>query len=498
MKRFLTWALGLLLMGCTSSINEELFPAPGARNVNPDTRLSIYFTSTPTVGTAGMVRVWDAATDTVVDSLDLSIPAGPTERRKLPKAPYTWEPYSYDQPRLTNADTKPGTPSGVAAPTSDEYQLTIIGGFTDGFHFHPILVRENRAEIYLHHNLLGYGKEYYVTIDEGVLTTEDGSFKGITKADKWRFKTKKAAPKEDQHRLTVNADGTGDFNTVQGALDHIPDFNTEPYTIFIHNGDYEELVYFRSKRNLTIEGESREGVKVHYPNNEVFNPYPSNVATNEWPGTFPSRRAAFMADNCTDLTMRNLTIATDLKGQAEGLLLMGERILLDEVTIIGSGDALQANGSVYLNHCTIIGDGDTILGRGPCFFNECELQSFGPFMWIRNTNENHGNVFVRCHFEGLGKHSILARTNPKYDYCEAVLIHCTMNNIHPIGWMGLPEKLVDQRYWEYDSRDTEGNPIDYSERLKGSRRLDGEQDKELIASYMDPAWVLGGWNPYAN
>ena len=252
-----------------------------------------------------------------------------TERRKLPKAPYTWEPYSYDQPRHTNADTKPGTPSGVAAPTSDEYQLTIIGGFTDGFHFHPILVRENRAEIYLHHNLLDYSKEYYVTIDEGVLTTEDGSFKGITKADKWRFKTKKAAPAADQRRLTVNADGTGDFNTVQGALDHIPDFNTEPYTIFIHNGDYEELVYFRSKRNLTIEGESREGVKVHYPNNEVFNPYPSNVATNEWPGTFPSRRAAFMADNCTDLTMRNLTIATDLKGQAEGLLLMGERILLD-------------------------------------------------------------------------------------------------------------------------------------------------------------------------
>ena len=160
MKQLLTLALGLWLTACSSSIDQELFPQPGARNVNPDTRLSILFDSTPTVGKAGMIRVWDAATDTVVDSLDLSIPAGPTEPRKLPKAPYTWEPYSYDQPRKTNADTKPGTPSGVAEPTSDEYQLTIIGGFTDGFHFHPILVRENRAEIYLHHNLLQYGKEY--------------------------------------------------------------------------------------------------------------------------------------------------------------------------------------------------------------------------------------------------------------------------------------------------------------------------------------------------
>lgn len=57
MKRLLTLALGFLLMGCTSSINEELFPASGARNVNPDTRLSIYFASTPIVGTSGMVRI---------------------------------------------------------------------------------------------------------------------------------------------------------------------------------------------------------------------------------------------------------------------------------------------------------------------------------------------------------------------------------------------------------------------------------------------------------
>lgn len=495
MKKLLTLIAGALLVGCAPTSNEGLFPAPKARNVNPDTRLSITFKSEPTIGSEGMIRVWDAATDTVVDSLDLSIPAGPTKPRTLPKAPYTWEPYDYNQPRRTNADTKPGTPSGVAEPTSDSYQLTIIGGFTDGFHFHPIRVQGTKAEIYLHHNLLEYGKKYYVTIDEGVLTTPEGDFDGITKADGWSFKTKKSGPAADVRRLTVNADGTADFTTVQGALDHIPDFNEEPYTIFIHNGDYEELVYFRNKRNLTIEGESREGVKVHYPNNEVFNPYPTNVATNEWPGTFPSRRAAFMADNCTDLTMRQMTIATDLKGQAEGLLVMGERILLDEVTVIGSGDALQANGSVFLNRCRIDGDGDSVLGRGPCFFYECELESGGPFMWIRNTEKNHGNIFLRCHFEGRGDYAVIARTNPKYDYCEAVLINCTMNNIQPVGWWGLPEKLVDQHYWEFDSRDKEGNPIDVSKRLKGSRQLDAERDKELIASYSDPAYILNGWNP---
>lgn len=494
MRKLMILVCGLLMVGCNAP-QQECFPPHKAKEVNPDTRLAITFTSEPTVGSSGKIRVWDAATDTVVDSLDLLIPAGPTTPRTLPKAPYTWEPYDYSGERQTNRTTKPGTPSGVAEPTSTDYQLTIIGGFTDGFHFHPVLVRGNRAEIYLHHNLLEYDKEYYVTIDEGVLTTAEGDFDGITKRDGWRFRTKKEAPDAEVRYLTVAADGSADFTTVQGALDHIPDHNTEAYTIYIYNGDYEELVYFRSKNHLTIEGESREGVKIHYPNNEVFNPYPANVATNEWPGTFPSRRAAFMADNCRDLTLKNLTIATDLKGQAEGLLVMGERILMDRVTVIGSGDALQANGSVYLNRCRIVGDGDSILGRGPCFFYACELESKGPFMWIRNTAANHGNVFVRCHFEGIGDRAVIARTNPKYDYCEAVLIHCTMNNIQPIGWYGLPDRLVEQRYWEYDSRDTEGNPIDYSERLKGSRRLDAERDKELIEKYQDPAFVLGGWAP---
>ena len=50
---------------------------------------------------------------------------------------------------------------------------------------------------------------------------------------------------------------------------------------------------------MTILGDDRDKVVVFYANNEVFNPHPSNISTNEWPGTFPSRRAAFMGDNST-------------------------------------------------------------------------------------------------------------------------------------------------------------------------------------------------------
>ena len=71
------------------------------------------------------------------------------------------------------------------------------------------------------------------------------------------------------------------------------------------------------------------------------------VKNNEKEGAFPYRRAAFALDHCDDVIIEDITIATDLKGQAEGLLLNGDRVALYDVRIIGDGDALQANGTIY-------------------------------------------------------------------------------------------------------------------------------------------------------
>lgn len=494
-------SLTLLLVCATSATAiaalPEVWPAP-ASEVSPDTRLTITFASAPTPGTSGVIRIFDAATDMQVDSLDLSIPAGPTTRTTLPKAPYTLEPYDYYTPRQTNATATPGTPSGTAARDTSRYQLTIIGGFTDGFHFHPVMVDGNRAEIYPHNNLLEYGREYYVTMPASAFTLADGKkFKGITKKDGWRFKTRASAPAPERRELIVARDGSGDFLTVQGALDHVPDFSPEPWRIFVKDGDYEEIVYFRNKTNLTIEGESRDGVYIHYPNNEVFNPHPADVSTNEWLGTFPSRRAAFMADHCTDLTMKNFTVATTLTGQAEGLLVNGDRIKLIGLTILGSGDALQANGPVYLKDCRIEGHGDTILGRGPAFFKDCTIVSQNAFAWIRNGTATHGDVLVDCTLIGKGDHAYFARTNGQYPNAEFVLIDCRVEGIPAEGWGGLDRgDSTYVRYWESGTTNlSDGTPADTSRRAPGSRVLDPTADRALIDLYRTPSRILGGWNP---
>jgi pectin methylesterase-like acyl-CoA thioesterase len=478
-------------------------PANGATNVNPDTHLVISFPAPPTLGKSGRIRIFDAADDRLVDTLDLAIPPGPTAGpgALAGRVPYSPVPYAYTPGRrATNADTVPGTPSGVAVATPPTSQLTIIGSFTDAFHFYPVIIHGNVATIYPHNNLLTYGRSYYVQIDPGILAAAGSDFDGV-RGRAWTFSTKARKPPADSPRLVVAADGTGDFTTVQGALDAVPDRGSRRTTIFIRSGDYEEIVYFRNKSNITLLGEDREKVQIHYANSEIFNPHPANVATNEWPGTFPSRRAAFMADQAVGVHLVNLTISNTARGQAEGLLITGERNIVSHVSIHGSGDALQANGSAYFTDCLVAGDGDTILGRGPAFFTGCEFESRGPFTWTRNTAANHGNVFVNCRFKASGgEPAVIARAPANggrtYPNVEVVLIDCALDGISAAGWGEVGGDTSQMRLWEYNSTNLrDGSPIDTRARHPASKRLTSAEDAQTIANYRSPDWVLGGWSP---
>ena len=477
-------------------------PANRATGVNPDTHLVITCPGPPALGGSGAVRIYDAADGRLVDTLDLAIPPGPTAGPGAlgGRVPYTPAPYEYTPGRrATNAGTKPGTPSGVAEATPATSQLTIVGGFTDAFHFYPVIVRGNAATIYPHNDLLTYGRTYYVQIDPGVVTC--AGFDGVKDTRGWTFSTKPRPPAAGATRLVVAADGTGDFNTVQGALDFVPDRSPVRVTVFVRNGDYEEIVYARSKSHITIAGEDRDKVRIHYANSEIFNPHPPNVATNEWPGTFPSRRAAFMLDQAEDVHLVNLTIANTARGQAEGLLLTGQRNVISHASISGSGDALQVNGPAYIADTLVAGDGDTILTRGPAFFRDCELQSRGPFTWTRNTAANHGTVLVNCRLEGVGDQpTVIARAPANggrtYPNAEVVLLSCALDGISPAGWGEIGGETSQVHYWEYGSRSLrDGSPIDVSARHPASRQLKKDEDAQTIANYGNPAWVLGGWSP---
>jgi pectinesterase len=475
-------------------------PANNATRVNPDTHLVLTFSSPPVLAKSGQIRVYDAADHHLVDTLDLSIPPGPDPSRRLTK------PQPAGIPLDPSIPTSPTTTTPAVRTTPadlHDYQLNTIGGLPD-FHFYPVIIHGNVATIYPHNNVLKYQHTYIVQIDPGVLTVSSGLFKGFPEDRGWRFTTKAAPLPANTTRVVVAADGSGDFNTVQGAVDFVPDNPSQRVTIFIKNGTYEEIVFFRNKSNITFRGEDRDKVEVGYGNNSAFNP----------PQPGPNRRCVFSVYESTGIELTNFTLNNYFFGQAEALLIYGSKNIVSHMTIKGSGDALNLRGSVYITDSTIVGDGDTILGVGPAFFRHCEIRSVGAFMWIRNTEQNHGNVFVECTFTAITRpfpsgpataairnlsSPVLARLpnnhGLNYPYAEAVLINCRLNGVRPEGWGPIDGDTSHIHFWEFHSTDLAGRPIDTTERHAASKQLTKPQDAKTIANYSDPTFVLGGWSP---
>ena len=58
-------------------------------------------------------------------------------------------------------------------------------------------------------------------------------------------------------KIVVSQNGKGDFKSIQGAINSLPDSSATPRIIFIKDGVYNEKIYLQ-KHSIIIEGESRE------------------------------------------------------------------------------------------------------------------------------------------------------------------------------------------------------------------------------------------------
>jgi pectin methylesterase-like acyl-CoA thioesterase len=452
-----------------------VFPANNAKNVCPDMPLRITFASAPIVGD-GEIQILDASNDVLVETINVSV----------------------------------------------SIRSKSIGGLPN-FNYYSIIINDHVASIYLS-NALAYDKTYYVKIDPRAFKSAVGeAFAGFTDSKAWRFSTRAKPRLAGGNRITVAADGRGDFATVQGALDFVPEGNTTPITIFIRNGIYNEIIFFTGKNNLTILGEDRKKTIIAYANNDRFNNKAGGnpfAAGAPLPGTIPARsgavyrRGLFLAHRVTNLTIANLTLhnTTPQGGsQAEALILNGTpraRAIITDVDLYSFQDTLQINGQAYVNNCYIEGDVDFMWGTGPTLFENCELKSLrsnGYFTQVRNPISNHGFVFKSCMFEGAPgiTGNFLSRVAPaRFPASEVVLIDCTLTDaVGAVGWRldQVTQPAVEApnvHYWEYISHDSVGRPVDISQRLAIARQLKLPDDGKTIANYGDPKFVLGDeWTP---
>ena len=456
----------------------RLFPAAGATGVSPDTPLCLAFAAAPEIAAAGRLQIYDAATQAVVDTINLAEPVG----------------------------TK------------------TIGGL-DHYRYATYLSADREVCFFPRPGALAYGRSYYVTVDAGAFRQAGEPFAGFDRPAAWSFSTRAAPPAAGTRRLTVAADGTGDFCTVQGALDFVPAGNTAPTVIFVRKGTYREIVFFTDKHAVTLLGEDRRVTVIAYANNAKFNPSggnpfagraPDPSAENPRRGGSIYRRGMFLAHRVRDFTLANLTLRnlTPAGGsQAEALIVNGTldaRTIIKDVDCYSFQDTVQLNGQAYVADSFFEGDVDFMWGTGPAFFVNCtarSVRSGAYYTQVRNPAANHGFVFHRCTFDGAPgvTDNFLSRIEPhRFPHSEVVLLDCVLGPaVGAVGWQlqapppgTAPGSAADLHFWEFASVTPAGAPVDASRRLPASRRLVLPADEALVRDYRDPTFVLGGdWHP---
>lgn len=394
-----------------------------------DVPLAITFDQAPKVGTSGLLRIYES-NGTLVDTIDMAV-----------------------------------------SP-----QTRTIGGVS-AFRYYPIIVEGNTANIYPHVQL-GYNKTFYVTMETGVLTDlSNVPFVGISDVNSFRFSTKASAPTAGSSVLTVDDGGTGDFCTIQGAIDFVPANNAQRVVVNVKNGTYTEIVYIPSNKPLiTVKGESRAGTVQRYANNCNLN---CAVSGNY--------RTSFGVES-NDFRLENITLhnTTPVGGsQAEAIRTNGLRAVLNSVTLKSYQDTVLTQKSAFITDSYIEGDVDFMWGNGATYFKNTEIRSLrdgGYYTQIRNGSTAFGNVYVGCTFTkgtGITTGNYLGRIDPDdFPYSQVVLIDSKMDtHIAPVGWLfNNPTNPVDVtnypniRYWESNSRALDGvTPIDCSSRHPISR-----------------------------
>ncbi|HEX8352464.1 MAG TPA: pectinesterase family protein, partial [Pyrinomonadaceae bacterium] len=371
---------------------------------------------------------------------------------------------------------------------------------TVSFNYRPVIVSGNTAAVYLHQKL-AYNQSYYVTMEPGVVRDAGGApFVGISDPSVWNFSTKTSAPAAGTTSLTVAADGTGDFATVQGAVDFVPANNTKRVVINVRKGTYTEVVYVNSNKPfVTVRGEDRDESVVQYANNNNFNP------------TSTTTRAMFGVD-AADFTLENITLRnTTPQGgsQAEAFRGNANRIVLNRVSLYSYQDTLllqgQSNQGGFVTDSYIEGDVDFLWGSGAVFIRNTEirmLRSDAYITQIRNGAGRNGYVFVNCKLTapaGVGG-TYLTRIDPDdFPHSQVVFINTQMgSHVRPDPWrFDNPTNAVTAanypniRFWEYNTTNLDGTPANVSQRHAVSRQLTAAE----AAQWGDPAFVLGGWTP---
>ncbi|KQB39945.1 pectinesterase family protein [Flavobacterium aquidurense] len=171
--------------------------------------------------------------------------------------------------------------------------------------------------------------------------------------------------------LTVAKDGSGDFKTIQEAINNVKDNSVIRVVITIKPGIYtEKLVIPSTKTFITLKGSDRNKSVISF-NDYSGKPLRETDTSGKTAfGTSTSYSFLIQANDCT---LENLTVENTAGrvGQAVALHIKSDRVIVKNCNILGNQDTLylsEGNVRTYFENCFINGTTDFIFGAATAYF----------------------------------------------------------------------------------------------------------------------------------
>jgi len=298
------------------------------------------------------------------------------------------------------------------------------------------------------------------------------------------------APPPQVLRMTVAPDGSGDYRTIQEAVNASRDLSQVTVTILIKPGTYrEKLVVPAHKTHVKLVGEDARTTLITGAD------HTGDAAGHN---TYSSQTVLVQA---TDFTAENLTFenAAGPVGQAVALHVAGDRATFRRCRMLGNQDTLfpAVEGSrQYYQDCYIEGTTDFIFGTATAVFDRCEIRSKrNSYIAAAATTERqaYGFVFRDCRLTAdTAAHKVFLG-RPWRPHARTVYLRCELGaHILPAGWDNWRDAANERTatYAEYQSTGPGAAP---AARVPWSHQLSAQEAKRYTL-----ARIFGGtaaWQP---
>jgi pectin methylesterase-like acyl-CoA thioesterase len=285
---------------------------------------------------------------------------------------------------------------------------------------------------------------------------------------------------ENTKQIVVDINGGGDFNSIQKAIDSIPQENTQRVVVLIKPGFYKQRVLIgKNKPFITLRSSYPYKTIISYDLN-------SQMMRPDGVRTYGSDAATLVNRGSSDIILENLTIENTFgpHPQAQAAKLAAERALMVNCRLLGWQDTLMTHsGRQYYLNCYIEGGTDFIYGHAQAVFENCIIHSKESSHITAHAatepNLPTGYVFYNCKVTTAdGIVTDLGR--PWRAYGRVVYYNCWLDKgVMPFGWNNWsdPNREKTAFFAEYNSSGPGANP---EARAKWSHQLTEQQAEKFL------------------